>query len=88
MLRSTCVRLPTSTLANIDDLTKLFRVLRCEFDSNVRKINPPSPILTRFRNEERALAGGAADLGTRKELGQNTFMIEAMSASLILKLLT
>jgi hypothetical protein len=29
----------------IDDLTELFRVLRCEFDTNVRELNPLSPIL-------------------------------------------
>lgn len=60
----------------IDDLTELARVLRCEFDTNVRELNPPSSIVARFRNEERAFFGGAADVGTRKELGQNTLMTE------------
>ena len=60
----------------IDDFTDLISVLRCEFDTNVRELNPPSPIFPRFRNEERAFCGGAADVGTRKELGQNTLMTE------------
>jgi hypothetical protein len=54
---------------SIDDLTELVRVLRCEFDTNVRELNPPSPFFARFRYEERALFGGTADVGTRKELG-------------------
>jgi hypothetical protein len=60
----------------IDDFTELVRVLSCEFDTNVRKLNPLSPIRARFRNEERALFGSAADFGTREELGQNIFMTE------------
>jgi hypothetical protein len=55
----------------IDDLTELFRVLSCEFDTNVCELDAPSLILAQFPHKERALLGGTANFGAWKELGQN-----------------